>query len=100
MSNPHVDKERRSDDAPVELTQRELHEVRDRMLPRAAVLHETIRTEGENELHRSISSLAWSGLAAGTSMGFSLVAMGLLRSVLPDTPMRPLIVSLGYPSDF
>lgn len=81
---------------PVELSAREEREVRERMRPRAAVLHETIRIEGEHELHRSPSSLAWSGLAAGSSMGFSLVAMGILRTSLPDAPWRPLIVNLGY----
>lgn len=29
-------------------------------------------------------------------MGFSLVAMGVLRNSLPDAPWRPLVVNLGY----
>jgi formate/nitrite transporter FocA (FNT family) len=37
----------------------------------------------------------WSGLAAGLSMGFSLVVEGLLRHHLPDAPWRPLIESFG-----
>jgi formate/nitrite transporter FocA (FNT family) len=84
----------------VELTPREVKDMRERMRPRAAVLHETIRSEGEHELHRSPTSLAWSGLAAGMSLGFSLVAMGVLRAALPDAPWRPLVVSLGYPVGF
>jgi len=55
-----------------------------------------VRREGEKELERSPQALAWSGLAAGLSMGFILVAEGLLRSHLPDAPWRPLVAKLGY----
>jgi hypothetical protein len=41
------------------------------------VVYEAVRTEGEEELKRSSAALAWSGLAAGLAMGFSLVAEGL-----------------------
>ncbi|MGH7916069.1 MAG: hypothetical protein ACREQE_01265 [Candidatus Binataceae bacterium] len=44
---------------------------------------EAIRTEGEGELRGPIISLTWSGLTAGISMGFSLVATGLPRAPLP-----------------
>ncbi len=71
-----------------------------RTAPRAAVVYEAIRQEGEEELARPVSALAWSGLAAGLSMGFSLVGLGLLRAHLPDTPWRPLIASLGYSIGF
>src|SRR4051794_2764537 len=64
------------------------------------VVHEAIRKDGEEELHRPASALAWSGLAAGLSMGFSFVAEGLLRSHLPNAPWRPLVVNLGYPLGF
>ena len=66
----------------------------------AIVVHETIREEGEQELSRTSSTLAWSGLAAGLSMGFSLVAQGLLRAHLPTTPWSPLIDDLGYSVGF
>jgi hypothetical protein len=49
----------------------------------APVLHEAIRREGDEELARPVSALAWSGLAAGLSMGFSLVAEGILHAHLP-----------------
>jgi|ERR1043165_4143174 formate/nitrite transporter FocA (FNT family) len=68
--------------------------------PRAAVIHEAVRSGGEEELNRTVSSLAWSGVASGLAMGFSLVAEGLLRSYLPDAPWRPLITKLGYPLGF
>ena len=66
----------------------------------ASITYEVVRREGEKELERSPQALAWSGLAAGLSMGFILVAEGLLRSHLPDAPWRPLIAKLGYSVGF
>lgn len=83
-----------------ELTEDEKHDVHTRVRPRAIVVLETIRAEGELELRRPTSALAWSGLAAGLSMGFSLVTMGALRAALPDTSWRSLLVKLGYPVGF
>ncbi len=66
----------------------------------ASVTYEVIRREGEKELERTPQALAWSGLGAGLSMGFNLVAEGLLRSHLPDAPWRPLVAKLGYSVGF
>lgn len=66
----------------------------------ASTTHEVIRRMGEDELRRTTSALAWSGLAAGMSMGFSLVAEGLLRAHLPDASWRPLVVKFGYSAGF
>jgi hypothetical protein len=41
--------------------------------PNAALIHETIKAEGVGELERTAAALLLSGLAAGLSMGFSLV---------------------------
>src|SRR6185312_11385214 len=41
--------------------------------PRALVIHEIVREEGELAITRTAGALAWSGLAAGLSMGFSFV---------------------------
>jgi formate/nitrite transporter FocA (FNT family) len=68
--------------------------------PRALVIHEVIRQEGEEELQRPVSALLWSGLAAGLSMGFSFLGLALMQSVLPDEPWRRLISSLGYSTGF
>lgn len=68
--------------------------------PRAAVLHEAIEEIGEEELARAPSALTWSGLAAGLSMGFSMVASAALRAYLPAVPVRHLIVSIGYSTGF
>jgi formate-nitrite transporter family protein len=51
-------------------------------------------------LRRPISALAWSGLAAGLSMGFSFVGEALFRTYTPDVLWRPLITNLGYPLGF
>jgi len=83
-----------------ELSEREKEEAQDRTSVSATVVHETVRYDGEEELHRPVSALGWSGLAAGMSMGFSLVAMALFRAYLPDRPWRPLLVRLGYPMGF
>ena len=54
------------------------------------------RREGRRELERKTSSLAWSGLAAGMSMGFSFIAQGLLKHHLPNAAWEPLITKFGY----
>src|SRR5689334_19120774 len=84
----------------IELSEREKEEAQERSTARAHVVHEAIRLEGEEELKRSSSALAWSGLAAGLSMGFSLIAEGIIRSRLPDTPWRPLLAKFGYSFGF
>lgn len=67
---------------------------------RPQVVHEAIRREGEEELGRPATALFWSALAAGLSMGFSLVAEGILRSALPDAPWRVVVTKLGYSLGF
>jgi len=79
-----------------ELTEKQEQEAQDRTSVSAVVVHEAIRHDGEEELNRSSSALAWSGFAAGLSMGFSLVGQALLRAHLPDRPWRPLLTNLGY----
>jgi formate/nitrite transporter FocA (FNT family) len=74
--------------------------VQDRVAIGPHIVYETIRREGEEELNRSSSSLAWSGLATGLSMGFSLVAEGLLAAHLPNSPWTPLLSKFGYSVGF
>lgn len=66
----------------------------------AAATHEVVRREAQKELDRSASALAWSGLAAGLAMGFSLVTEGVLRAHLPEAPWRPLVTKIGYSVGF
>jgi formate/nitrite transporter FocA (FNT family) len=82
------------------LSEQEQKEVEERGGPRTEVIYEAIREEGEGELKRSSATLAWDGLAAGLSMGFSFVAEGLLRAHLPDAAWRPLVAKLGYSVGF
>lgn len=90
-----------TDEAPAPtLTADERDAVKERTAPRAIVVHEAIREEGEAELRRPLASLVWSGLAAGLSMGFSLAAIALLNSHLPETQWRDLIAKLGYSVGF
>lgn len=77
-------------------TRAEQKQVEERLAIGANVVYETIRREGEDELQRPAAALAWSGLAAGLSMGFSFIAEGLLMSHLPDQPWRLLIARAGY----
>ena len=83
-----------------QLTEKQRQEAEDRTSVSANVVHEAIRHDGEEELNRPFSALAWSGFAAGLSMGFSFVAQALFRAHLPDQPWRPLVVNLGYPIGF
>ena len=82
------------------LTERQEQEAEDRTNVSALVVHEAIRKDGDEELRRPVSALAWSGLAAGLSMGFSFVGEALFRTYLPEAPWRPLITNLGYPLGF
>src|SRR3954465_15180796 len=79
---------------------REEEEAEEKSAPSAHVVYEAIRKEGRHELERRTSSLAWSGLAAGLSMGFSFVAQSLLEHMLPAAPWRPLVSNFGYSIGF
>lgn len=66
----------------------------------APAIFETIRREGEAELHRPASALLLSGFVAGLALGFSVLAEALLRAHLPDARWRPLVESFGYSTGF
>jgi formate-nitrite transporter family protein len=76
------------------------NEIESRTAPPGDVVYEAIYLEGQHELKRGTSALGLSGLAAGLSMGVSLLAEGLLRAHLPDAPWRPLISKFGYSLGF
>ena len=71
------------------MSEREEKQVEDRVAPPASVVYEAIRRGGEEELRRPPSALAWSGVAAGLSMGFSLVAEGLRARTCPTPAGGP-----------
>jgi formate/nitrite transporter FocA (FNT family) len=68
--------------------------------PRTPVIYEIVRRLGDEEMDRPVISLWWSGLAAGLSISFSLLAQAVLRSHLPKSEWAPLIASLGYSVGF
>lgn len=71
-----------------------------RQSPSAQIVHDTIFAEAETELERTTSALFWSALAAGMSMGISMIAEGLLSIHIPDAEWRPLITNFGYSLGF
>lgn len=66
----------------------------------AEVIHAVIKREGDKELRRSVNSLAWSGLAAGLSIGFSFAVEGIIYAQLPESEWRLLVSSWGYTVGF
>ena len=78
----------------------EQREANDRKAPSGKVLYRTTLQEGEMELRRPSAALFWSALAAGLSMGLSMIAEGLLTHYLPDAPWRPLVATFGYSMGF
>jgi formate/nitrite transporter FocA (FNT family) len=82
------------------LSTRELHEADRRSSTSAKVVHEAIRLEGTEELERRSSSIGWSGLAAGLTMGCSMLGQGILDARLPDAPWRELVSAFGYSLGF
>ena len=66
----------------------------------SSVIFEAIRREGEHELSRQISALWWSGVAAGLAISTSVLAKGLLASILPHQDWATGVSSLGYTVGF
>jgi formate/nitrite transporter FocA (FNT family) len=85
---------------PAEEKEEKQREARHRSSPSGKVVYKAILNEAEEELERANAALFWSGLAAGLSMGFSVVAESLLRAHLPEAPWRPLVAKLGYSVGF
>ena len=76
-------------------------EINEKELPsKAAAIHELIRLEGQKELERDSFALLWSAIAAGLSMGASLIAKGIFHAKLPDSPASFLLENVGYTFGF
>jgi formate/nitrite transporter FocA (FNT family) len=82
------------------ITEKEAGDVEEMSSPRTPVIYEIVRRLGDEEMDRPITSLWWSGVAAGLSISFSLLAQAILQSHLPETSWTPLVASLGYPVGF
>src|SRR3954470_22847271 len=69
--------------------QQEQHEkeehIQERTAPAGEIVYHAVYREGEHELERRSRALMWSALAAGLSMGFSLLTEAFLTSYLPNT---------------
>jgi formate/nitrite transporter FocA (FNT family) len=96
----HPDDHERPPQSQDDHDQREEQEIYEKTAPGPDIVYKAILSEGEEELERPTSALAWSGLAAGLAMGLSLMTEGLLRHHLPDAPWRPLVAKLGYTIGF
>ena len=83
-----------------QITAREVEDVEERSSPRTPVIYEIVCRLGDEEMARPIVSLWWSGVAAGMSISFSLLAQAILQTHLPDAPWRPLVADLGYSVGF
>ncbi|EOC1288530.1 formate/nitrite transporter family protein [Cronobacter muytjensii] len=76
-------------------------EVDEEALPsRAMAIHEHIRQDGEKEMERDAMALFWSAIAAGLSMGASLLAKGIFHVHLEGIPGGFLLENLGYTFGF
>lgn len=83
------------------LNEREQEDVEELAAPRAPVLYEVVRRQGEEELSRPMGSLFWSGIAGGVTMMASVIAEGGLSQKLPDSLLwREPVVELGYSLGF
>jgi formate/nitrite transporter FocA (FNT family) len=82
------------------IAEHELEDIEARSSPRTPVIYEIVCRLGDEEMARPLISLWWSGIAAGMSISFSLLAQAILESHLPDAPWRPLVSGLGYPVGF
>ncbi len=91
---------REDSDSGFSLSRDEHREVAEKSPPRAAVLHEVVRRMGQEELKRGFVALAWSSVAAGLTMGFSLLARGLLHRHLDGVGGSYLLESFGYSFGF
>ncbi|WP_222888428.1 formate/nitrite transporter family protein [Enterobacter sp. C2] len=76
-------------------------EVDEEQLPsRAMAIHEHIRQDGEKEMERDAMALLWSAIAAGLSMGASLLVKGIFHVKLDGIPGSYVLESFGYTIGF
>lgn len=76
--------------------QKDNHEVTDRLRLASPTIYEIIATEGRKELRRPFQSLAWSAIAAGVAISFSLFCEGFIKYHTPAGKDFYLLENLGY----
>jgi len=94
------DKRKNDDGESKGINQQEVRDVEEMSTPRTPVIYEVIRRLGDEEMQRPATSLWWSGVAAGVSMSFSLLAQSALEARLPDASWKPLVAASGYTVGF
>lgn len=67
---------------------------------RSPLIYEVVRREGIEELTRPLSSLSWSGFAAGLALSFSIYGKAFLHSALSGVPWGDAVSNLGYSVGF
>ena len=83
-----------------ELLEEEAEHVEERSTPPTPVIYEVIRHHGEIEMARPAVSLWWSGVAAGLSISFSVIAQAVMRIHLPEAEWTALLSTFGYSFGF
>jgi len=83
-----------------QITGKEADDIEEMSSPRAPVIYEIVRRLGDEEMDRPVTSLWWSGVAAGLSISFSPLAQAILQSHLPEASWTHLVSSLGYSVGF
>src|SRR5262245_37453843 len=78
------------------ITAEEIKDVEELATPRTPVIYEVVRRLGDEEMARPLTSLWWSGVAAGLSISFSLLSQAILTAHLPQASWQPLVVGFGY----
>ena len=66
----------------------------------ARLVYHVVLREGEEELERPYTSLAWSGVAAGVLISSSVMAEAIFTAHLPEVPWSHLVADIGYTFGF
>jgi formate/nitrite transporter FocA (FNT family) len=82
------------------VSRRQTRQIESQSRPSAALIHETIRAEGEQELTRRWWAIVLSGFAAGLSISLSLIVQGEFHALISDDATRRLVAPLGYTVGF
>ncbi len=90
----------RADGSENQITAREIDDIEERSSPRTPIIYEVVRRLGDEEMARPITSLWWSGVAAGLSISFSLLAQAIIQIHLSPSVWRPLVTDFGYSIGF
>ena len=88
-------------DEPNRLSKEEREDVKELSAPRAPVIYEVVRRQGEEELRRPVGSLFWSGIGGGVMMLASVIAQGATMMKLPaSVPWRQPVGDIAYSLGF